>query len=79
MLCGMTLVREHDPFSGHREPVSLGDAIAETFPDGVPPTFPAEYTNTPAVAEPPAGEAPLAKPVRARRARRAKATPAKPR
>jgi hypothetical protein len=81
----MTLIREHDPFSGHREPVSFEDAIAETFPDGVPPLEPTEYANTPVVTEPLAAgspaevveEKPPAKPVTRRRPRRAKTAPVK--
>lgn len=77
----MTLIREHDPFSGHREPVSFEDALAETFPDGVPPTSPVEYVNTPAVTEPSAvetpAEVPEEKPPTRRRPRRAKTAPVK--
>jgi hypothetical protein len=80
----MTLIREHDPFSGHREPVRFGDAMAEVAVE----LFPAEYANTP-VVEPPAVETPAevapdekppVKPratARGRRPRRAKTAPVK--
>jgi hypothetical protein len=78
----MTLIREHDPFSGHREPVRFGDAMAEVavelFPDA-PPVEVAPVTETP-VTEPPAEvveEKPPAKPVTRRRPRRAKTAPVK--
>jgi hypothetical protein len=77
----MTLIREHDPFSGHREPVSFEDALAETFPDGVPPMSPVEHANTPVVPEPSAVETPAEmteeKPPTRRRPRRAKTAPVK--